>query len=291
MGDDDGEVGNNKGVKKKRIEELSKVDMDEDNSSSDLEEGHILEGNTNEVQKNTGWDLSMLRSNMFAFVDGDGNVVYERINDEEGKEEEEEEKEEEKEEKNQDCEKETNSHQVMFAGIPSTNKVINTHKKTASSSVMALNETTNVPESVQRQDPLPRINAATVVYGNVMYMLGGILEVGDREITLDDMWALDLRKRDQWECLWQGTMYKQVWLGAVHDDDDSYISTGVEDESDEDDYISDENGDFDTVTDLDPKPSKRAGLRQQVTELNIKYSLDDQKRTPNNGESLADFYS
>mmetsp|Transcript_24761 Transcript_24761/g.26628 ORF Transcript_24761/g.26628 Transcript_24761/m.26628 type:complete len:771 (-) Transcript_24761:979-3291(-) len=289
--DDDGEVGNNKGVKKKRIEELYKVDVDEDSSSSDLEEEYILEGDNNEVQKNTGWDLSMLRSNMFAFVDGDGNVVYERINDEEGKEEEEEEKEEEKEEINQDREEETNSHQVMFAGIPSTNKVVNSHTKTTSSSVMALNETTSVPESVKRQDPLPRINATTAVYGNVMYMLGGILEIGDREITLDDMWALDLRKRDQWECLWQGTMYKQVWRGAVHDDDDSYISTGVEDESDEDDCISDENGDFDTVTELDPKQSKRAGLRQEVTELNEKYSLDDQKRTPNNGESLADFYS
>jgi len=285
--DDDGKVRSNEEVNKKRIEELSKVDVDEDSSSSDLEE-YILEGQNNATQTNTGWDLSMLRSNMFAFVDGDGNVVYERIDDEEDKEEE---KEEEKEEKNEDREEETNAHHVMFAGIQPTNKVIVTPQKNASSSVMALNETTNVPESVQRQDPLPRINSATVIFGNVMYMLGGILEIGDREVTLDDMWALDLRKRDQWECLWQGTMHKQVWRGAVHDDDDSYISTGVEDENDEDGCTSDENGEYDTLTDLDKKKSERACLRQEVTELNEKYSLDDQKRTPNNGESLADFYS
>ncbi|OEU22699.1 hypothetical protein FRACYDRAFT_205433 [Fragilariopsis cylindrus CCMP1102] len=233
--DGDDEVGNDEEVNKERSDELSTVEEDDDSSSSDLEE-EIAEDENNETQKNSGWDLSMLRSNMFAFVISDS-------------------------------------------------------KKIIASSVMALNETTNVPEAVQRQDPLPRINAATIVHGNMMYMLGGILEVGDREITLDDMWALDLRKRDQWECLWQGTMHKQVWRGAVHDDDDSYISTGVEDDSDEEDFLSDENGEYDEATDLDRKKSKRAGLRHEVTDLNEKYDLGDQNRTPANGESLADFYS
>ena len=161
---------------------------------------------------------------------------------------------------------------------------------------MVLNETTNTPEAVQRTEPLPRINAATLIHGHVLYMLGGILEVGDREVTLDDMWSLDLRKRDKWECLWQGTMHKQVWRGAIHDDDDSYISTGKEDGSDdesddEDDFSEDEDDGDDTAKLKKSSKQKRAGLRQEVAELNEKYGLDDLNRTPNSGETLADFYS
>jgi hypothetical protein len=130
-----------------------------------------------------------------------------------------------------------------------------------------------------------------------MYLLGGILEVGDREVTLDDMWALDLRKREQWECLWPGTMHKQVWRGAIHDDDDSYISTGKEDgsddEDDDDDYSDDEGeeGEENEATKKSSKNSKRSGLRQEIAELNETYDLSDTNRAPNSGESLADFYA
>ena len=102
------------------------------------------------------------------------------------------------------------------------------------------------------------------------------------------MWTLDLRKRDRWECLWQGTMYKQVWRGAVHDDDESYISTGVEDDiDDDDDSLSDE----DDENRKKSKESRKSSLRQEVTELNSKYDLGNNNRTPENSETLADFYS
>jgi hypothetical protein len=243
---------------------------------------------------------------MFAFVDGEGKIVYEKIcdeddeenndkdeeNEEEEKMEEEEkdetEEEEKEEEKMAEEEKEENLKQ------PVSMKSQSDPRKITSSSVMVLNETTNTPEAVQRTEPLPRINAATLVHGHVLYVLGGILEVGDREVTLDDMWSLDLRKRDKWECLWKGTMHKQVWRGAIHDDDDSYISTGKEDGSDdesddEDDFSEDE--DEDTAKLKKSSKQKRAGLRHEVAELNEKYGLDDLNRTPNSGETLADFYS
>jgi hypothetical protein len=91
-------------------------------------------------------------------------------------------------------------------------------------------------------------------------------------------------------------MHKQVWRGAVHDDDDSYISTGKEDDSDEDDVEDDELSDDEDDEDGVAKPqksskSKRTGLRQEVAELNEKYGLRDDIRTPRSGEALADFYS
>lgn len=34
------------------------------------------------------------------------------------------------------------------------------------------------------------------VLGNMAYLFGGIVEIGEQEITLDDMWRLDLVKMD-----------------------------------------------------------------------------------------------
>lgn len=277
-------------------EEEEKVEADEESnsSSSELEE-EIIEDENGELQ-NSGWDINMLRSNMFAFVDGNGNIVYEKIEDDEDEkkndgemkdesEEKEEENEDTKEEEEEE-EKEETKHEEKDDGDAKTGKF----RQITSSSVMAMNEANNTPEAVEREDPLPRINAASLVHGNTLFLLGGILEVGDREITLDDMWTLDLRKRDRWECLWQGTMYKQVWRGAVHDDDESYISTGVEDGDSDEDYDS-ALSDDDDETRKKSKESRKSSLRQEVAELNEKYDLGDNNRTPESGEALADFYS
>ncbi|KAG7367506.1 galactose oxidase [Nitzschia inconspicua] len=304
-------------VKNNEAESANDDNMQQtDDGDSDLEEedddGVVDGGN-----ENSGWNLDMLRTNMFAFIDGDGNIVYEKIDEEKRKDEnelgevkeEEDEEEEEKQEEDDDYECKNDAEGEEELGVdcaPMTNRPLekdypssSAPKKITSSSVMMVNESTNVPEPVTRSDPLPRIKGAVVAHGNVLYLHGGILEVGDREITLDDMWSLDLRKRDKWECLWPGTMHKQVWRGAIHDDDDSYISAGKEgDSDDEDDEEYDENDVMDENDDtraLVPtkKSSKhtRSGLRDEVAKLNEQYGLDDENRTPNPGEALADFYS
>ena len=51
-----------------------------------------------------------------------------------------------------------------------------------------------------RSAPVPygRINAAAAVAGSVLWLFGGMVEVGDREITFDDLWSLDLSKLTGW---------------------------------------------------------------------------------------------
>jgi hypothetical protein len=46
-----------------------------------------LEADEEEIDQNpsNGWDLDMLRSSMFASIDGEGNVVYEKIDQEDEK--------------------------------------------------------------------------------------------------------------------------------------------------------------------------------------------------------------
>jgi hypothetical protein len=271
-----------------------------------------------------GWNIDMLRSNMFAFIDGDGNIVYERIEEDdpkattllegkgaadseeeeetkeadEFKEEEGECKEEKSEEDDDECKKvEKNGKADDDNGAmpkdkePSQSDVPAKNTKSISSSaVMIINPDTKVAEAVQREDPLPRMNAALVVKGHILYLYGGIVEIGDREVTLDDMWSLDLRKRDGWNCLFPGTMHRQVWRGAIHDDDDSYISTGAGEDDDDDDNDDDsEDSEDDNVGQI--KLKKPIGLREEISELNAKYNLNDERRTPQNGEVLADFYA
>ncbi|KAI2495097.1 galactose oxidase [Fragilaria crotonensis] len=259
---------------------------------------------------------------MFAFIDGDGNIVYEKIEEEEGRkekndevvdsEQEEEEKEEEEEEEEKDDEVdyskqaqekervqevEARTSSAKFALTPDSLP----SKTVSNSEVMFLNEKTGTPEAVARVEPLPRMNAKMLVRSNVLYIFGGILEVGDREVTLDDCWTMDLRKRTHWECLWEGTMHKQVWRGAIHDDDDSYISagTGANDDSDDDDESDDdEENEVDIVALKAAKKVKAAAKKakagtglKEIAELNAVLELGDENRTPALGESMADFYS
>ena len=55
-------------------------------------------------------------------------------------------------------------------------------------------------EAAPRTAPRPRgrMNAAVAVRGNVLYLYGGAVEIGDAEVALDDLWALELTARPKW---------------------------------------------------------------------------------------------
>ena len=49
--------------------------------------------------------------------------------------------------------------------------------------------------------PRGRINAAISIKANSMYLFGGVIELGDVEVSLDDVWRLDLGNRPKWTCI------------------------------------------------------------------------------------------
>jgi hypothetical protein len=174
----------------------------------------------------------------------------------------------------------------------------------AKSEVMALNKE-GVPEAVARKCPLPRINAQIVVRGNTLIIYGGILEVGDREVTLDDCWSIDLQKREEWNCVWNGTMHKQVWKG-VESDNESYISTdrgtGGMESDDEEEFDEFEENNLDEEAKAAAKAARKEarkaakkekmrGVREEIKALNEKLNLDDVNKTPQGEEDLAAFYA
>jgi hypothetical protein len=262
--------------------------QDEQENNDDGESDGDLEGRGEEsdqapaADEEKGWDLSKLRSNMFAFLDGEGNVVYERLDEEEEKKvgynsDEESESEETKEEDGDDRrhERPDRGAKSQVPGKPSP-------KTTKASSAMVLNPRTKLPEAVVRAEPIPRINARLVVAGHTLLVYGGLVEVGDREVTLDDFWRLELRKREGWECLFPGTMHKQKWRGAAHDDEDSYVSAGDGENRDDEEASSDEEQDEVAVV------PKRA--HENIDEDEDGVSGSDEVPSPLEGEPLTDFY-
>jgi len=53
----------------------------------------------------------------------------------------------------------------------------------------------------QAVKPSGRINACMAVGKDMLYLYGGMMEVKDREITLDDLYSLNLSKLDEWKCI------------------------------------------------------------------------------------------
>eukprot|EP00981_Chlorochromonas_danica_P001943 scaffold402_cov166-Ochromonas_danica.AAC.1 len=176
-----------------------------------------------------------------------------------------------------------------------------------------------------RKEPCPRINPALLVRGQTLIVYGGVTEVGEVEVTLDDCWALDLNKRESWKKILPGTMHEMVWKG-VDDDDESSRRTGDRgddsgsDDSDDDDSDDDDDDDEDDSEEEEeesrPSKSKKSaasssskhnkrreggggggggsgggGLRAEMEALRREYSLTEDGSTPLPGEALRAFYA
>lgn len=50
-------------------------------------------------------------------------------------------------------------------------------------------------------EPCGRSNAMVSVKGGRLFLYGGMFEVGDRQVTLSDLYSLDLHKMDKWDVL------------------------------------------------------------------------------------------
>ncbi|VDQ08987.1 unnamed protein product [Trichobilharzia regenti] len=58
--------------------------------------------------------------------------------------------------------------------------------------------------------PSPRASAGLALVGSNLYLYGGVFEVGDRKVTLDDFYKLDVNHPISWECLYPGSQETQV---------------------------------------------------------------------------------
>jgi hypothetical protein len=308
-------------TKGKHAPELKEQEQDEAHSSEnendnvdgdDDDEDEAITAHKEGEAKSSGWNLEMLQSNMSAFVDGSGNVVYEKIKPTP---------------KHNDNANVDGDEGYDADGGDTSALDSSAAEDTASESV--LSKPFSPPPAgaaapaplggvgLARTSPMPRIKPALVIRGNILYVYGGILEVGDREVTLDDVWTLDISKRHEWECLYEGTMSQQVWKGVTSDDDESYISTGAgamddddddDSEDDDDEENEGEGGDVDKEDEggnndegeeegMKKKKKKKSDeaaaiIVKEIEELQEELSAKvdgNLDRLPQSGESMVDF--
>ena len=167
-----------------------------------------------------------------------------------------------------------------------------------------------------RTSPCPRIHPCAVIRGHSLILYGGVVEVGDVEVTLDDCWYLDLNKRDRWRCLLPGTMERLVWRGTGEEDDGTEgTGEGSGDEGSEGSGGDDTEGDNDEEGDdgieakeeevKEDRPSRgvrgdrhssrvgSGGLRGEMAALRVQMGEEDtsSEGIPKGGESLREFFT
>ncbi|KAF1336134.1 Protein containing repeated kelch motif, partial [Globisporangium splendens] len=302
------------GKRRRKKKKQADGSNDDDNVDDDDDSGDEEESDDED-------DFEKMLENQFGYVDEDGNLVYIDHEEEEEKQEEtaasaaevdfggeeEESKEEEKEEEKKEEEELTLEMQLDM----NAQKVKN-------------DEAEEVEEEAAPA-PCPRINPTLIIRGSTLYVYGGVVEDGDREITLDDCWSLDLKRLDEWKLLLPGTMSEQVWKGEVSETEES--SDGDDDdesdEDDDDDFYGRraskkekvEESQADTVERAvemlkereeedgeegeekkkkkksKKKTNDRRAIRAEMEKLQEQLNLDDINRTPQMGENLRDFFA
>uniref|UniRef100_A0A8C8TIA3 Kelch domain containing 4 n=1 Tax=Peromyscus maniculatus bairdii TaxID=230844 RepID=A0A8C8TIA3_PERMB len=71
------------------------------------------------------------------------------------------------------------------------------------------------------QEPCPRSNAMLAVKHGLLYVYGGMFEAGDRQVTLSDLYCLDLHKMEGWKTLVETDPKSQEWLEETDSEEDS----------------------------------------------------------------------
>ncbi|CAM8924010.1 unnamed protein product [Rhodiola kirilowii] len=165
-----------------------------------------------------------------------------------------------------------------------------------------LSTTTSEPALPEVVKPCGRINSCTVVGKDTLYVYGGMMEIKDREITLDDLYSLNLSKLDEWKCIIPAS--ESEWIEASEDEDDGEDDSeddgeddSEDDESDDDDEMeagdggdSMEIGDAVAIIKGGGKNLKRKEKRARIEMIRANLGLSDSQRTPLPGETLREFY-
>ncbi|GLT29901.1 hypothetical protein SLA2020_047340 [Shorea laevis] len=163
-------------------------------------------------------------------------------------------------------------------------------------------QTSCSPEIVK---PCGRINSCMVVGKDALYIYGGMMEIKDREITLDDLYSLNLSKLDEWKCIIPAS--ESEWVEASEDEEEDDSEDDTEDEGNSGSNSGDTDDDEDAEAENDASGSLQMGdavalikgegknlrrkeKRTRIEQIRANLGLSDAQRTPMPGESLRDFY-
>ncbi|XP_033613725.1 kelch domain-containing protein 4 isoform X2 [Fukomys damarensis] len=95
--------------------------------------------------------------------------------------------------------------------------------------------------SSPRIEPCPRSSAMVAVKHGLLFVYGGMFEAGDRQVTLNDLYCLDLHRMEEWKALVEMDPKTQEWLEETDSEEDSSSAKGPEGGDDDQDEDSEES--------------------------------------------------
>ncbi|KAL6997039.1 hypothetical protein U1Q18_007163 [Sarracenia purpurea var. burkii] len=152
-----------------------------------------------------------------------------------------------------------------------------------------------ISDSPKVVKPCGRINSCMVVGRDTLYIYGGMMEVKDREIALDDLYTLNLSKLDEWKCTIPASESEWIESSEGEDEDESEDEESVsgddsdeinddEDDDDDDARKSDsrslELGDAVAILKGEGKNLRRKEKRARIEQIRASLGLSDSQRTP-----------
>ncbi|KAM3387720.1 hypothetical protein ACQJBY_010517 [Aegilops geniculata] len=202
-----------------------------------------------------------------------------------------------------DCSEEATDVQSEVGGVSNhLTKSLTLNKVGSNQNSDVMSDSTEQEATPEAIKPIGRINASMAVGKDTLYLYGGMMEVKDREITLDDLYSLNLSKLDEWKCIIPAS--ESEWLEMSDDDDEEDEDEDDEDDSaddametDEDEEESDEEAEKNVAVSGavallkgERKKLRRKEKRARIEQIRVILGLSDSQRTPSPGESLRDFY-
>lgn len=79
--------------------------------------------------------------------------------------------------------------------------------------------------------PSKRMNCGLAVKRANLYLYGGMFEDGDKQITYNDLYSVDMKKLDEWKTIINDDSASGEWLGSDSSSEDSESSESEEDDS------------------------------------------------------------
>ena len=129
--------------------------------------------------------------------------------------------------------------------------------------------------------PCGRFNSSVALLKNVLYIAGGCVEKEEKEITLDDIWSIDLSKLDEFHQVKKLSDECSKWVASDSEEEKEDGDEEMEDEDDEDEEMEDDSDEENTRS---KRLDRRDRLRKRMQ------NTGGDKLTPMVNEKLKDFF-
>lgn len=82
--------------------------------------------------------------------------------------------------------------------------------------------------------PAPRMNSGLTLKHNILYVYGGMYEDGNKQVTFSDLYAIDVKKMDEWKTIIADDTSNMEWLESSSSEDEEESESEAESDEEED---------------------------------------------------------